>query len=162
MAKSTPSQTPKDKGNGFQSLPFEPNGKQKEPTAKKSPKPPSSPKIAKKAQGQSRSTQGIPEVVSKRMAKRMALFCGLPSLLGLVTFPISYFLFQKGVELPNVAVLLVSLGFLGLGVLGLSYGVLSASWEEELAGTAIGWKEFTLNLGRVLESWKMARNQQKS
>jgi Photosynthesis affected mutant 68 len=162
MAKSTPSQTPKDKGNGFQTLPFEPKGKQKEPTAKTSPKPPSSPKVAKKAQGKSGSAQGIPEVVSKRMAKRMALFCGLPSLLGLVTFPVSYFLLQKGIELPNVVVLLVSLGLFGLGVLGLSYGVLSASWEEESAGTAIGWKEFTLNLGRVLESWKMARNQQKS
>jgi hypothetical protein len=162
MAKSTPSQTPKDKGNGFQSLPFEPKVKQKEPTAKKSPKPPRSPKVAQKAQGQSGSAQSIPDVVSKRMAKRMALFCGVPSLLGLATFPTSYFLFQKGVELPNVAVLLVSLGFLGLGVLGLSYGVLSASWEEETAGTAIGWKEFTVNVGRVFESWKMARSQQKS
>jgi hypothetical protein len=92
----------------------------------------------------------------------MALFCGLPTLMGLATFPISYTLFQRGVELPNVAVLLVSLGGLGLGVLGLSYGVISASWDEELPGSALGWNEFILNFRRMREGWKEARDRKKN
>lgn len=91
----------------------------------------------------------------------MALFCGIPTLLGLASFPTGYFILQQGIELPNVAVLLVSLGCLGLGVLGLSYGVLSASWDEEALGTALGWSEFQLNLGRMIEGWKEARDRHK-
>lgn len=92
----------------------------------------------------------------------MLIFCGLPSLLGLITFPVSYFIFSSHlVDLPNVAVLLASLGFFGLGVLGLSYGVLSASWDEGISGSALGWQEFQLNLGRTIDSWKEARAKQR-
>lgn len=91
----------------------------------------------------------------------MALFCGIPTFLGLASFPTSYFILQQGIELPNVAVLLVSLGCLGLGVLGLSYGVLSASWDEDRLGNALGWSEFQLNFGRMVEGWKEARDRNK-
>jgi hypothetical protein len=53
-------------------------------------------------------------------------------------------------------VVLVSMGFFGLGVLGLSYGVLSASWDEEIPGTKLGWQEFTTNLGRMTSAWRSA------
>lgn len=89
----------------------------------------------------------------------MALFCGVPTFLGLATFPVSYFgLFKQGIEVPNVAVLLTSLGGLGLGVLGLSYGVLSASWDERSPGSKLGWSEFRLNLGRVIDGFKTGRD----
>jgi Photosynthesis affected mutant 68 len=162
-AKKTNATT--DKGNGFQSLPLESKGKKKDSTAAKhSSKPPSSkvsnPAKSKRKPRASRDA-GIPEQVSKRMVRRMALFCGIPTLLGLASFPTGYFILQQGIELPNVAVLLVSLGFLGLGVLGLSYGVLSASWDEESLGTALGWSEFQLNLGRMVDGWKEARDRNK-
>jgi hypothetical protein len=167
-AKSSPTNEPKDGGSGFQPLPFDPKGKKKkesvakvEPKATKQSKVVQPSKVTKASRPKNKATAGIPEVVSKRMARRMALFCGLPTLMGLATFPISYTLFQRGVELPNVAVLLVSLGGLGLGVLGLSYGVLSASWDEESAGSAVGWNEFMLNLGRMREGWKEARDRKK-
>ena len=106
----------------------------------------------------SRDSGTIPEVVSKRMARRMALFCGIPSALGMLTFIVSYLLLIKGgVKLPNVAVVLVSMGFFGLGVLGLSYGLISASWDEERVGTRVGWEEFNLNFKRLREAWKSAR-----
>ncbi|HAJ61537.1 MAG TPA: DUF3464 domain-containing protein, partial [Cyanobacteria bacterium UBA8543] len=96
-------------------------------------------------------------VVSKRMVSRMALLCGIPTVLGLSTFFVSYFLIKNiGLKLPNPAVVLVSMGFLGLGVLGLSYGVLSASWDEDLPGTWLGWQEFTTNLGRMRAAWRSA------
>lgn len=101
-----------------------------------------------------RDSMAIPDVVSKRMVSRMALLCGIPSVLGISTFFVSYFLVtNQGLKLPNVAVVLVSMGFFGLGVLGLSYGVLSASWDEEIPGTKLGWQEFTTNLGRMTSAW---------
>jgi UDP-N-acetylmuramyl pentapeptide phosphotransferase/UDP-N-acetylglucosamine-1-phosphate transferase len=99
----------------------------------------------------------IPEAVSKRMVRRMALLCGIPTVLGIATFFGSYFLVTNfGLKLPNPAVVLVSMGFFGLGVLGLSYGVLSASWDEEIPGTKLGWQEFTTNLGRMTSAWRSA------
>jgi Photosynthesis affected mutant 68 len=164
--------TSTEKGNGFQSLPPTSKGKKKDSVpSKSSSKAPSvtkgasfsTPSSAKpKAKPKSGVRDaGIPEQVSKRMVRRMALFCGIPTLLGLASFPTSYFILQQGIELPNVAVLLVSLGCLGLGVLGLSYGVLSASWDEERLGTSLGWSEFQLNFGRMVEGWKEARDRNK-
>ncbi|NJK66496.1 MAG: DUF3464 family protein [Microcoleus sp. CSU_2_2] len=103
--------------------------------------------------------QSIPEAVSKRMISRIALFCGLPTLLGISTFFVSYLIVSKGLfDLPNTAVLLVSMGCFGLGVLGLSYGVLSASWDEEVSGSRLGWEEFTTNFGRMREGWRNAKS----
>jgi hypothetical protein len=105
-----------------------------------------------------RGTSGIPEVVSQRMLKRMLLLCGVPTVLGLLTFPTSYWVITQGwLELPNVAVVLVSMGLFGLGVLGLSYGVLSASWDEGNPGSLAGWDEFKLNWGRMRGSWRDRR-----
>lgn len=155
---------PKDtaKEQSEQRLPFEPRTKRKK-TAKAPPEPEKSPSqtVAKKdlPKKQSVTTQSesmaVPEVVSKRMVRRMALLCGIPSVLGIATFFVSYFLVtQAGIKLPNVAVVLVSMGFFGLGVLGLSYGVLSASWDEDVPGTKLGWQEFTTNLGRMTSAWR--------
>jgi hypothetical protein len=158
MAAKSTSSNSKNERSGFSALPYEPKGKSKTPAAKKSPSKPSS---SKSSRSRSKASQGIPEVVSQRMAKRMLTFCGVPTLLGLSTFPVSYFgFFQHGIELPNVAVLLASLGGLGLGVLGLSYGVLSASWDESIPGTKLGWQEFQLNFGRVVENFKAGRDRQ--
>lgn len=106
----------------------------------------------------SREDRAIPEAVSDRMIRRMAILCGVPSALGMSTFIISYWIVSNELfELPNTAVVLVSLGFFGLGVLGLSYGVLSASWDPEVSGSPVGWSEFTTNLGRMTEAWREAK-----
>lgn len=139
-------------------LPFEPHKKRKK-AAKTSPKPVASEATPQKAQptAVSKESVAIPEVVSKRMVRRMALLCGTPTVLGIITFFASYFLVKNlGLKLPNVAVVLVSMGFFGLGVLGLSYGVLSASWDEEIPGTMLGWREFTTNWGRMTAAWRSA------
>jgi len=102
-----------------------------------------------------RPDSGIPEVVSRRMIQRMALFSGIPSALGMSTFGVSYWVVSQDLfDLPTYAVLLVSLGWFGLGVVGLTYGVLSASWEEDSLGSKIGLEEFKVNLGRMAETWQ--------
>lgn len=137
------SQTEKGKS---QSLPFEPSSNKK-----------------KKAEAQPGAfindrSSGIPEVVSQRMGRRMAVFSGVPSFLGMATFVVSYYLVsQQHYELPNSAVLLVSLGFFGLGVVGLSYGLLSASWDPEQVGSLLGTEQFGLNFSRASDAFKEAR-----
>ncbi|MEM8830163.1 MAG: PAM68 family protein [Cyanobacteria bacterium P01_G01_bin.19] len=100
----------------------------------------------------------IPDIVSKRMGKRMAVFCGIPSVLGMSSLFIFYWLkIKEVVELPPYLALAVSFGFLGLGVLGLSYGLFSACWDEDRAGTLMGFDEFKVNLERTKEAWKASK-----
>ena len=107
-----------------------------------------------------RSEMAIPDVVSKRMVKRMALFCGIPTFLGISTFISSYLVIVNNVyDLPTYIVLLLSAGFFGLGVLGLSYGVLSASWDEDRVGSRLGFDEFKVNFGRMTAAWRSSRKQ---
>ncbi len=157
-AKGDNSSKTKPSSASEQRLPFEPRQKRKK-AAKAQPSPIVSQNATQpehKAPN-SRESMSIPDVVSKRMVRRMALLCGLPSVLGIATFFVSYFLTtQVGLKFPHVAVVLVSMGFFGLGVLGLSYGVLSASWDEEIPGTKLGWQEFTTNLGRMTAAWRSA------
>lgn len=142
----------------------------KQPQTKKAAN--KSPEIAKKSQKPSKKSaqparlttqeMAIPKAVSDRMARRMALFCGIPTFLGMVTFVVSYIVKSNDwFKLPNVAVLLVSIGFFGLGVIGLSYGLLSASWDEERVGSKLGWQELSKNWGRMISAWrsnKQSRN----
>jgi hypothetical protein len=109
------------------------------------------------------STSAIPETVSRRMVKRMAWLSGVPTLLAMATFVISYLLITKEiVDLPNYIVLIVSLGFFGLGVLGLSYGVLSASWDEQQEGSLLGLDEFKVNWGRMTAAKAEAKSAAKT
>lgn len=99
----------------------------------------------------------IPPEVSQRMLRRMAVLSGSPVFLGVGIFFLSYYLKSREVvDLPPVAVLLVTMGCFGLGVLGLTYGVLSASWDSE-PGSLVGLSEFKLNFGRVLEARRASK-----
>ena len=109
-----------------------------------------------KSSGKSNKSKenGIPEVVSRRMLKRMIIFSGLPTFAGVATFFVSYFLLvNEVVELPPYFVLFATLGCFGLGVLGLSYGALSASWDEDRLGHWFGLNEFKINFGRLTGAW---------
>jgi len=156
-------------GDGVErsALPFEPTQTRKQTTkqasaAKQTPTKHSGAKNAPKAARSSsqpvakrKGDAGVPAVVSSRMVRRMAFFSGLPTALGMLTFVASYIVVSnEWLKVPNVAVVLVSMGCFGLGVLGLTYGVISASWDEERVGTRLGWGEFTTNFGRVVESWR--------
>ncbi|MGI0486206.1 PAM68 family protein [Pantanalinema rosaneae CENA516] len=163
-AKAGKSDTKAQAKTDTERLPFEPQQHRKK-AAKKSPSAPVVKETDAPAQstvqstGKSAAKGGtIPEVVSRRMARRMGLFCGVPTTLGMLTFVVSYLIVShEWVKLPNVVVVLVSMGWFGLGVLGLSYGVLSASWDEQRVGTRLGWEEFTTNFGRLRESWQAAK-----
>ncbi|MBW4635983.1 MAG: PAM68 family protein [Iphinoe sp. HA4291-MV1] len=142
-------------------LPFEPNKKHQKPAKAKSKQPETKPESGKKDEKKppfTKQEMAIPQVVSQRMIRRVAGFCGIPTVLGISTLVVSYLLLTyAGIKLPPIAVLLANMGFFGLGVLGITYGVLSASWDEHRVGSLLGWNEFTTNWGRMMTARRETR-----
>lgn len=145
-------------------LPFEPrtpkNKKKKTAPAPVTPVVDAAPRRSGRGE-----PQRIPEEVSKRMMRRMLGFSGIPTAMGVFVFFAAYWVVShQWLELPNTAVLLVSMGCFGLGVLGLSYGILSTSWDEDQPGSFLGGEQVATNWSRITAAWRVAReeNQGKS
>jgi Photosynthesis affected mutant 68 len=151
--------------NPRQSVPFEPrkSGKQRKPAAQKG-----TPIVNPPTPSRSMPEQGsgyIPEVVSQRMIRRVLVFCGIPVIMGMAIFLGSYAaIVNHWFRIPNTVVLLTSMGCLGLSVLGLTYGILSACWEEDgsIKGSVLGWAEFKLNFGRMSDAYRASKEMQNS
>lgn len=149
-------------------LPFEPSKKRPTPASPKAKakakptaplKKPQQPVAAvpKKIEPRryTKEEMTIPQVVSQRMIRRVAGFCGVPTTLGIITLVGSYLLVSyTDIKIAPILVLLVNMGLFGLGVLGITYGVLSASWDEDRSGGVLGWQEFQTNWGRMRETWR--------
>ena len=152
-------------------LPFEPRNKKKQKEKQSSTVTESKVKTDSKKKQKNKSRQekarkreeaslsAIPDAVSKRMARRMVFFSGVPTVIGIASFFVFYWLFaQKIVEFPPYLVLFVTAGLFGLGFVGLSYSVFSASWDEERDGGLVGAGEFKTNVGRTISAWKNRNN----
>ena len=99
-------------------------------------------------------SQGIPTAVSNRMARRIAIATGIPSVLGMGVFIASYLLVSRSIlDIPPGITLVASGSCFLLGLLGLSYGVLSSSWEDA-PGSLLGLEQIGLNVGRLRSSFK--------
>lgn len=137
-------------------LPFEPRqNKRKTPKIAPSPVPPPI-----KERSEETSLKAIPQVVSQRMAKRMAVFCGIPTALGMASFFLFYWIISHDLlEIPSYVAMLVSLSLFGLGFIGLSYGIFSASWDEDRVGDWLGWQEFQANFSRTIAAWRSGKKE---
>lgn len=145
----------KDSGKATkrQPKPFEPKSTQVEKKSSKKPVTAAS-TSGKKGSQRTAPAEGIPDAVSRRMIRRIAFFCGVPTALGMSTFVASYLaVSQDWINIPTYMVLLVSVLWFGLGVVGVSYGVLSASWDEA-PGSRLGFAEFRVNWGRMVQAWR--------
>ena len=101
--------------------------------------------------------RAIPDAVANRMARRIAIATGIPTVMGMSVFIGSYLVVSRGLlEIPTGITLVASGGCFLLGLLGLSYGVLSSSWEDG-AGSLLGTEQIGLNLGRLRQSVKAMR-----
>ncbi|RMF20937.1 MAG: DUF3464 family protein [Cyanobacteria bacterium J083] len=119
-------------------LPFEPGQKKKKASAKNKRSQSQKNKSTRQSHSEA-SLSAIPPIVSKRMARRMAGFSGIPTALGMFSFFIFYWIkTQEIIDFPPYLVVLVTMGFFGLGVVGLSYGLLSTCWDENQAGSWLG------------------------
>ncbi|KAI3418516.1 uncharacterized protein J3R85_013718 [Psidium guajava] len=88
----------------------------------------------------------IPEVVTNRMMNRMAISVGAPLFIGLLFFPFFYYL-KVGlkIDVPTWVPFLVSFFFFGSALLGVSYGIVSSSWDPLREGSLLGWTEAQKN-----------------
>ncbi|OEU08454.1 hypothetical protein FRACYDRAFT_196587 [Fragilariopsis cylindrus CCMP1102] len=101
----------------------------------------------------------IPEKVAQRMGKRMLPFVGIP-LFGLVGTFVGfwYMATYRDVEFQpalvagsTIAVLAVSLG-------GITYSMMSASWDPEREGSVFGTDEFSRNIGSIKDGFTRSKD----
>ena len=101
-------------------------------------------------------SNGIPKYVADRMAKRIFFTAGIPTLLGMSVFVISYIIVTKKIaEIPPSSTIAISAFFFILGLGGLSYGILSASWDRA-PGSFLGLENIPLNIKRAKAAFKPA------
>ncbi|OAY72896.1 Protein PAM68, chloroplastic [Ananas comosus] len=74
------------------------------------------------------------------------LSVGIPLSLGLLFFPFFYYLkVVAKVDVPTWIPFGVSFFFFGSALLGVSYGIVSASWDPTRDGSLLGWNEARRN-----------------
>jgi hypothetical protein len=135
-------------------LPFEPRHNKPNKPPKAAPVKSAATKTTKA----DASLRSIPRVVSNRMMRRMIVFCGIPTALGMSSLLVFYWLkSQQILDLPSYVALFVSFGLLGLGLIGLSYGIFSASWDEDRVGSWLGIAECKVNFQRTVAAWRESR-----
>ncbi|KAJ9678994.1 hypothetical protein PVL29_021038 [Vitis rotundifolia] len=88
----------------------------------------------------------IPEIVTNRMISRMGFSVGIPLMIGLLFFPFFYYL-KVGlkIDVPTWVPFIVSFFFFGSALLGVSYGIVSSSWDPLREGSFLGWTEAQKN-----------------
>ena len=103
-----------------------------------------------------KSSTGIPKYVADRMARRIFFTAGIPTIMGMSVFVVSYFIVTRNIaEIPPSSTIAISALFFLLGLGGLSFGILSASWDKE-PGSFFGIENIPLNIERAKAAFKPA------
>tara|TARA_B100000700_G_C14508975_1_gene607654 strand:+ start:175 stop:612 length:438 start_codon:yes stop_codon:yes gene_type:complete len=101
---------------------------------------------------------GIPKEVANRMARRIAITTGIPTISGMGVFIGSYYLITNGIaDIAPVITLVTSGACFLVGLLGLSYGILSASWDKK-KGSLLGIENIRPNINRMKDAFKDKNN----
>lgn len=88
----------------------------------------------------------VPEIVTNRMLQRIAFTVGVPLAFALLLFPIFYYLkIVVKLDVPEWLPLVVSMVTFGTAGFGITYGVVSSSWDPAREGSLLGWKEAQVN-----------------
>ena len=102
------------------------------------------------------SSSGIPKYVADRMARRIFFTAGIPTVMGMSVFVVSYIIVTRNIaEIPPSSTIAISALFFLLGLAGLSYGILSASWDKE-PGSFFGVENIPMNIERAKSAFKPA------
>ena len=103
-----------------------------------------------------KSSTGIPKYVADRMARRIFFTAGIPTIMGMSVFVVSYIVVTKNIaEIPPSSTIAISALFFLLGLAGLSFGILSASWDKE-PGSFFGIENIPMNIQRAKDAFKPA------
>ena len=106
------------------------------------------------------SKSGIPKYVADRMARRIFFTAGIPTIMGMSVFVVSYIIVTKNIaEIPPSSTIAISALFFLLGLAGLSFGIsfgiLSASWDKE-PGSFFGIENIPMNIQRAKAAFRPA------
>ena len=103
-----------------------------------------------------KQSTGIPKYVADRMAKRIFFTAGIPTIMGMSVFVVSYIIVTRNIaEIPPSSTIAISALFFLLGLGGLSFGILSASWDKE-PGSFFGIENISLNIQRAKAAFRPA------
>jgi len=103
-----------------------------------------------------KKSSGIPKYVADRMARRIFFTAGIPTIMGMSVFVISYIIVTRNIaEIPPSSTIAISALFFLLGLGGLSFGILSASWDKE-PGSFFGIENIPMNIQRAKSAFKPA------
>ena len=103
-----------------------------------------------------KTSKGIPKYVADRMARRIFFTAGIPTIMGMSVFVVSYIIVTKNIaEIPPSSTIAISALFFLLGLAGLSFGILSASWDKE-PGSFFGIENIPMNIQRAKAAFKPA------
>ena len=103
-----------------------------------------------------KQSSGIPKYVADRMARRIFFTAGIPTIMGMSVFVVSYIIVTRNIaEIPPSSTIAISALFFLLGLGGLSYGILSASWDKE-PGSLFGIENIQLNIERAKAAFRPA------
>ena len=98
-------------------------------------------------------SSGIPKYVANRMARRIVITTGLPTLSGMGVFIGSYYVISRDIaEISPTLTLVSSAMCFFVGLLGLSYGILSASWDYQ-PGSLLGLENIRPNISRIKDAF---------
>ena len=113
-------------------------------------------KIVPKKTPKTKQSTGIPKYVADRMAKRIFFTAGIPTIMGMLVFVVSYLIVTRNIaEIPPSSTIAISALFFLLGLGGLSFGILSASWDKE-PGSFFGIENIPLNIERAKAAFRPA------
>ena len=103
-----------------------------------------------------KQSTGIPKYVADRMARRIFFTAGIPTIMGMSVFVVSYIIVTRNIaEIPPSSTIAISALFFLLGLGGLSFGILSASWDKE-PGSFFGIENISMNIDRAKAAFKPA------
>ena len=103
-----------------------------------------------------KQTNGIPKYIADRMARRIFFTAGIPTIMGMSVFVVSYIIVTRNIaEIPPSSTIAISALFFLLGLGGLSFGILSASWDKE-PGSFFGIENIPLNIERAKAAFRPA------
>ena len=100
------------------------------------------------------SVGAVPEIIANRMITRIAGFFGIPVFGGLAIF-VGAFFYSKNTDTivpPYIIAYATQVPFV-LGLIGISYAILSASWDEDIEGSLLGFDEIKLNIKRIQDGF---------
>eukprot|EP00591_Stephanopyxis_turris_P006216 CAMPEP_0195525466 /NCGR_PEP_ID=MMETSP0794_2-20130614/25957_1 /TAXON_ID=515487 /ORGANISM="Stephanopyxis turris, Strain CCMP 815" /LENGTH=229 /DNA_ID=CAMNT_0040655945 /DNA_START=175 /DNA_END=864 /DNA_ORIENTATION=- len=100
----------------------------------------------------------IPEKVAMRMGNRMLPFVGIPLFGGMGAFvAFWYFATYRDYVFQPALVAGTTIAILAVSLLGITYSVMSASWDPDEEGSALGFDQFGSNVNNLKDGLQRSK-----